>query len=613
MRIAQSFALAALLGVSSLATVACGSPDLGEVNGGSSGSNKDQDEASPEGDANVDNGEGTKPPVGSEGSPDELQPTPAGVPVPEKVAGPKIKDTNGEVWKVDQNWTDSTTTKAKLAGIAWGANSGLTWEQKYSKWLASFESVDGARDTDHKTMRFVTPQGTRVFDGPVLECADVAIWMRATFASWYGLPFYATGTRNGKPLYMGHFGVVDEEGNAVSGFPAFKTAYQNYESSWTPGSAWPSDASLKAKHVGADDDSSGLLAGEQALPAGSGVGAYYDALYLNKRVGHLLVIMDANFGSMHLADGVNMYHATPESTRVGDVLVQRWQKSGVGHTVIVVRSAFKDPTHLELELVSGGMPRHQPDWENKYLAMPYFSAPSAGGPGAAQDDPNTPLAKLGGGLRRFRVPVQENGRWMNIVADEDRASYIKETELTKISARVDRFGDLLTPKTPAEARVAIVANIESSRKDLMRQPASCSTRERREGAFKELYTLMQASFGKTKAQVDAEYRTLEDYVFAELDYTKAKTCCWNSANRDMANIVLDYAKQEKAAADAQNVCRQPTAFRATGGNYNTWKTFATSKGKGAQWKAWSEDEPCPQRGTLDDTLTVAGKTAMCTP
>jgi hypothetical protein len=124
---------------------------------------------------------------------------------------------------------------------------------------------------------------------------------------------------------------------------------------------------------------------------------------------------------------------------------------------------------------------------------------------------------------------------------------------------------------------------------------------------------MQTSFGKTKAQVDTEYRTLEDYVFAELDYTKSKTCCWNSANRDMANIVLDYAKQEKAAADAQNVCRQPTPFRATAGNYNTWKNFATSKGKGAQWKAWSEDEPCPQRGTLDDTLTLAGKTAMCTP
>ena len=32
------------------------------------------------------------------------------------------------------------------------------------------------------------------------------------------------------------------------------------------------------------------------------------------------------------------------------------------------------------------------------------------------------------------------------------------------------------------------------------------------------------AFGQTSAQVDAQHRTLEDYVFGELEYAQAKTC-----------------------------------------------------------------------------------------
>ena len=120
-----------------------------------------------------------------------------------------------------------------------------------------------------------------------------------------------------------------------------------------------------------------------------------------------------------------------------------------------------------------------------------------------------------------------------------------------------------------------------------------------------------AQLGKDKSAVDAQYRKLEDYVFAELSYNEAKTCCWNSTNADMANIVLDFANKEKAKNDADGVCRQPTAFKATRGGYDTWKQHAASLGKASQWKDWSEDEPCAQRGTQDDVLTDTGKTAMC--
>lgn len=540
-----------------------------------------------------------------------VDPSDPSLPMPPKVPGPAAKDTKARVWAVDQAWSDTDTDRAKEAGVAWAGGSGLTWEQKYARWLESFERIPTAGDPDHETLRLKTPYGARAFDGPVLECADVAVFLRVAFASFYGLPFYMQGTRNGKPIYVGHFGVVDEDGDPVSGYPLYESTYASYEGKWSPGDAWPSDAALRAKHVGGDDASPGVRAADRALSAGDGAGAYYDAMFLNKRVGHLLVAMDGMFGSMHLADGANMYHATPESTRAGDVLVERWQKAGVGHTLVVVRAAWPSKEQLRLDAVAGGMPRHQPDWAGGYVAMPYFTAPAAGGPGSAEDDPATPLAKLGGGLRRFRIATLEAGRWMAAVPDGDRAAYINEAEVDRIEARTARFVDLMGPNTPDEAKAATLANVAAARKDILRQPASCSARERREQAFAQLYDVMQSSFGKSKRDVDREFRTVDDYVFAELEYGKSKTCCWDSANRDMAMIVLDYAKKEKAQADAQGVCKQPTPFRATQGGYAIWKNHAASIGKGSQWRAWSEDEPCPQRAVQDDALTAAGKAPMC--
>src|SRR5205085_12374414 len=154
--------------------------------------------------------------------------------------------------------------------------------------------------------------------------------------------------------------------------------------------------------------------------------------------------------------------------------------------------------------------------------------------------------------------------------------------------------------------------VEAARTSLRERPASCSQRSKREEAFDALYEVMQTRFGKTKSEVDAEYRKLEDYVFAELEYDRSKTCCWNSSTKDMADIVLDYAQRQQTVADAEGVCRQPLAFRSSnGGKYETWKNFAASVGKSAQWKEWTEDEPCAQRGVAEDTIGERGKVEMC--
>jgi hypothetical protein len=237
--------------------------------------------------------------------------------VREIIPGPIVKSTSAEAWRVDNQWADKATPNARKAGIAWRENSDLTWEEKYQAWVTSFEKVDGI--SYGKTIRLQAPYG-KTLDGPVLECADVAIFLRLTFSAWYHLPFYMTGWKDGQSIYFGHFGVVNKDGNPVAGFPQFKSSYRDYESTWQSGQAWPSDVTLRKRHVGSDDSTAGVHVGdEKALAAGDGAGAYFDELFLNKRAGYLMLLLDSNFGSANLADGANMFHIQPEATTAGDV------------------------------------------------------------------------------------------------------------------------------------------------------------------------------------------------------------------------------------------------------------------------------------------------------
>lgn len=526
--------------------------------------------------------------------------------VREVIPGPLVKSTDAEVWAVENQWADTATANAKKAGIAWGENSGLSWEEKYQKWIASFERVDGR--SYGKTIRITTPQG-KVLDGPVLECADVAVWLRTTFAAFYHLPFYMTGFRNGQTLYFGHFGVVDKNGNPVSGMPHFKRQFRDYEPSWHADDAWPKDPTLRSRHVGDDDGTEGVKIGDGALAEGDGDGAYLDELFLNKRVGYLLVLLDGNFGSANLADGANMFHIQPEATKPGDALLERWQKNGIGHTLPVMSVVTLPSGKMRVTTASGSMPRRQPVWEDEAQSGNYFKSDETGGQGDSYD--GVPYAKLGGGIRRWRTPVSSGGRWNDVVPTGDRGVYIEDTNIDAIAARPARFAELLAEDTPEATRDAAIATIEAARRELKNRPASCSQRTKREEAFDALYKVMQDSFGKSRADVDAQYRKLDDYVFAELGYEQAKTCCWDSTTPAMAEIVLDYATKEKATNDAAGVCKQPTPFKAAGGGkYDLWKSHAASLGRAADWRDWSEDEPCAQRGVAEDALGDH-KAAMC--
>src|SRR5688500_6086815 len=52
--------------------------------------------------------------------------------------------TRTQVWTARNAWDDTTTPAARAAGIAWAADSGLTWDQKYAAWIDAMGWIPAA-------------------------------------------------------------------------------------------------------------------------------------------------------------------------------------------------------------------------------------------------------------------------------------------------------------------------------------------------------------------------------------------------------------------------------------------------------------------------------------
>lgn len=517
-------------------------------------------------------------------------------------AGPATSGLSGstEVWKVSRRWYQTDPA----AGIAWEADSELTWDEKYALWIASLEKISGA--DGHETYLLSTPWG-KTMEAPRLECAEVSMFLRATFASWYGLPFYLTAYSPsiGGSMYFGHFGIVRYSGARVSGFPRFATAYEDYTAQFQGMSNediianWPRDPDLRARSLTSlkDDDNSAILG------PGAYSGAYFDEIYLNKRVGHFMTRLLTYFGSMHLASTKNTFNLRPEAVRAGDTLLERWQRSGIGHTIVVAR-VQPVGSKLEIDTFFGSMPRVQAYWYNSRLSKSYFTSELTGGEGENFDGDR--YAALGGGIKRWRTPVEKSGRWYNIVPVSDRGLHIDGGDLDAIASRPHQFAELMGELDPVEEREVLLQRIEVARAALRSKPASCSNRQRREEAWDELYALNEEHFGMTPSQTDAEHRLLDDYVFAELEYNQSKTCCWNSTNSDMYIAIMQL--NEERASDTQ--CVEPLVFKNDNG-YGVFQQYAESIGLGASWQPWSEDESCPQRDVASDLEVNHAWTSFC--
>jgi hypothetical protein len=507
--------------------------------------------------------------------------------------------TRTQVWTARNKWEDKDTAAARAAGLAWTENSGLTWDEKYTAWIDSLEWI-GAVNGYSTTVNLTTPWG-KTLPSPYLECAEMALFLRITFAAWYLLPIQLEAVSNGQRVYFGHYGVRTSSGR-FSGTPEFAIVYKDHSASTTWRTTWPKDTKLRSRRLwgGVDEQ---LQLGENQV-----FGAYVDEIHLNKRAGYFTVLALNYLSSANLADTANTYNVVPESVRAGDVLVERWQRSGIGHTLIVKEVVPLNESSLDVTTISGSMPRRQGVRQSGQSSKSYFTSQYAGGSELSGD--GVPYSKLGGGLKRFRVTKNIGGYWTNTWMAADEAHWINSIDYERIGARPPRFDALLGQVSPQQMKTELLTQIADARHHLQQYPASCSARERRENAFRSLYAIAP-QLGTTKAAIDQQYRTDADYVLGELEYTKSKTCCWNSTTTAMYDLIMKKAAADKAAAQARGVCEAPVVFASRTDGYKRWSDYAASVGRGSEWRAWSEDESCPQRNVAADTEAFLSATPYC--
>jgi hypothetical protein len=165
---------------------------------------------------------------------------------------------------------------------------------------------------------------------------------------------------------------------------------------------------------------------------------------------------------------------------------------------------------------------------------------------------------------------------------------------------------------PAQQRAELLAQIDDARRHLRSYPASCSARERREAAFAELYDLSERAFGQDRAEIDRRAPAARGLRASPSSTTpRARPAAGTRRPSAMFEIVIDYARAEQAAAAAAGTCVAPTVFRAEDGGYDRWADHAAATGRAALWRAWSEDESCPQRGVDDDAIATNAAPAFC--
>jgi hypothetical protein len=491
------------------------------------------------------------------------------------------------VWAVKRQWAEKVNVDFPPY---FRKADNITWNEAFRRFIDNLESTDAV--DGYRTYKITNPWG-KTLPIPVLECAEQAMFIRVTFSAWFNLPFFLEAV-DGKRVRMfaGHFGFRTMTGK-YSNFPDFKTAYAD-TSARPPASlaSWPKDTRLRARKLGGDDT-------QPFLASTATFGTYLDELHLNKRAGHFTALVLLWFGSVNLADPANTFHLKPAAIRPGDVQLERWQRAGIGHTLIVKEVRPLAEGKLSVELASGSMPRRQAVWENAVTSRRYFLLDYAGGEGASFD--GIPFARLGGGIRRWRVPAVFGGAWVNMVPGESASAWINSTDYAAIAARPAEFGRILDVPPATERRRDLVTALEEVRVRQLKTPASCSAREKREGLIRDLADLESEDRGWSRDQTERAYRKFADYVFPQLTYEASKTCCWNTTTQAMGEMAVAF--NQKRQNDAQ-ACLPPIPMMNDGG-YAAFKAYAVSIGRGAEWRDWSEDEPCPQRAVARDTIDAS--------
>ena len=176
-----------------------------------------------------------------------------------------VDNSDTAVWEVYNQWSDTNTEAARKSGLAWNEDSGLNWDEKYALWVKNMVKIDS--HSHGKTFELTTPFG-KILPAPSIECAETSLFLRATFASWYHLPFFIEARDSrGDRLYLGHFGFRTDTGR-YSTTPKFKSNYHDFSDlvDELPTIGWPEDTKLRRRHLGGsqDDDQPFLFEGASA-------------------------------------------------------------------------------------------------------------------------------------------------------------------------------------------------------------------------------------------------------------------------------------------------------------------------------------------------------------
>lgn len=516
--------------------------------------------------------------------------------------GPSVDfdDSDNRVWHVTRAWSETDNAP----GMAWPSQSGLNWDEKFSAWIDTFELVG-------PTFQFTTPFGKTV-ESPNLDCAELSMFFRIAFANWYGLPFFMEAHANGRRIFFGHMGIIEADGTPWRGLPSSYVPfshhldYRSMEAIVTADlERWPRVSKLRNTSIlGVEPDG-------QAFYDGAPAGTYFDEVFLNKRVGYFLTMHLYHLGTVNLADSANTFNVRADAVSTGDFLIKRLPGVNVGHAAIVgglyelgeteVVDGVEYP-QIGAVTLNGTLPRKQAHWDFSNAARDLFIGEEYGG---------RSTVALGAGLKRFRSAVRVGGRWANSVSPYDRSEWINSTDYEALVDRLKVFENMLGKLSPRERVDALVRQIDTARENLRTHPSSCANRTKREDAFRSLYQVAQ-SLDMDKAAVDQEYRLLEDYVFAELEYRSSKTCCWNSSTPAMAEAILKFNEcyvgestdSECDALDSlSNSCQQPLVFmnRDDGGDgYEVFEAFA--RANGYSWNEYENSERCSQGNVAADTL-----------
>ena len=300
---------------------------------------------------------------------------------------------------------------------------------------------------------------------------------------------------------------------------------------------WPTDDKLAVRYLTIKkDDENGFL-GE-----GKYTGAYLDQVFLNKRAGHFMLYLLTYLGSIHLASPTNMFNLKRKPPGRGDVLIHRWKKQGVGHTMLVMTADTLLSGQMNVEVASGSMPRRQPKWEDAGSSKYRFTTPKAGGPGISEDGYAFSLP----GWRHQAMALSQGIGWSILQCGGRPGCHHLYPLLGPRGSRRqgDDFRGSSRGTAPEEKRDVLLDMIEAERAHLSKYPASCAARIRREQAFTELYAHQATFFDQSQEDVDQEYRIFEDFVFAELVYEESRTCCWNSTNGAMYQAIVEFARIE---------------------------------------------------------------------